>query len=141
MPVNGGPPVHMVSSTFRRILPALVAVVALAAPLKLRGEDAPALTPPERSVGTSTAASAPALEVVSLSRDRMTIRFSLPRAGIVRISLMTPDGKEMGTLASGLTAAGENRLEIDVSRIPAGEYHCTLQSRDGSVSTRVVIGR
>lgn len=74
-------------------------------------------------------------------RDRMTLRFALPRAGIVRITLSTLDGREVGTLASGLSAAGENRIDIDVKKIPPGEYRITLQSRDGNASTRLVIAR
>ena len=63
------------------------------------------------------------------------------RPGIVRISLSTLDGKEVGTLASGLQSAGENRVELDVGKIPPGQYRCTLQSRDGNASTRLVIVR
>jgi hypothetical protein len=83
-----------------------------------------------------------ALEVLtSDERGRVTLRFTLPRAGIVRIMLATLDGREMGALASGLSSAGENRLDIDVSTIPPGQYRCTLQSRDGTATTRLVIVR
>jgi hypothetical protein len=75
------------------------------------------------------------------SRDRVTLRFTLPRAGIVRITLSTDDGREVGTLASGLSAAGDNRLELDVRKIPPGTYLLTLQTRGGNASTRLVIGR
>jgi hypothetical protein len=83
-----------------------------------------------------------ALEVVaSANEGRVTLRFTLPRAGIVRITLSTPDGREVGTLASGLSASGENRLDVDVRKIPEGQYLCTLQTRDGNASTRLVISK
>lgn len=86
-----------------------------------------------------------ALELSIVSSDdragTVTLRFVLPRAGIVRILLATLDGSEVGTLASGLSSAGENRLEIDVKAIPPGQYRLTLQTRDGNASTRLVIVR
>ena len=86
-----------------------------------------------------------ALELSIVSSDdrsgKITLRFVLPRAGIVRILLTTLDGSEVGTLASGLSSAGENRLEIDVKTIPPGQYRLTLQTRDGNASTRLVIVR
>lgn len=80
------------------------------------------------------------LEILtSDDRGRVTLRFTLPRAGIVRIILTTLDGKEVGTLASGLSSAGENRLDLDVRKIPAGEYRCVVQTRDGNAATTLVI--
>lgn len=65
----------------------------------------------------------------------------LPRAGIVRVVLMDQAGREMGVLASGLSSSGENLLEIDVSTIPAGEYRCVMQTRDGNASATLTITR
>ena len=87
--------------------------------------------------------SALAISVVSIDTKEgvATIRFTLPRAGIIRMTLMSADGKEAGVLASGLSKAGENVVDIDIERITPGEYRCVLQTRDGNVSARLILTR
>jgi hypothetical protein len=103
-----------------------------------------ASTPARPGFDVPTEKHALALDIVTSEQKeegRVTLRFTLPRAGIVRISIASLDGKEMGTLASGLSSAGENRLDVDVSRIPPGQYRLSLQTRDGNASTRLVVAK
>jgi hypothetical protein len=121
---------------------AMLAVGTVRAGIRTAHERRTAMRPASSRVDIPTAKRALELEIApSDERGRVTLRFSLPRAGIVRITISTLDGREVGTLASGLSAAGENRLDIDVSAIPPGQYQCTLQTRDGNVSTRLVVVR
>ena len=94
-------------------------------------------------VPTPAKSSSIALDIVSrdVSSDIVSLRFNLVRAGIIRLVLIDRDGKEVGVLASGLSSAGVNVIEIDTRKIPAGEYRCILQTRDGNASTPLVISR
>jgi len=68
---------------------------------------------------------------------RSVIRFRLPRAGFVRLSLCDLFGREVRLLCSGLRDEGEHYLRPDLSDVPSEVLFLRLVS-DGMVVTRRV---
>lgn len=69
------------------------------------------------------------------ARDRAEIRYALERGGTVALSLYDGAGREVATLESGTRGAGEHRIAVDLSTLPAGVYRYTLRA-NGTTLTR-----
>jgi hypothetical protein len=61
-------------------------------------------------------------------RDETTLRFRLPRADHVRLSLYDVSGRERVTLVDGVRGAGEHTAVLEGHGLPAGIYLVSLQS-------------
>lgn len=68
-----------------------------------------------------------------------TIRFTLPQAGWMRISVVDVMGKEVSELASGRVSEGEHSVVWDVSSFPAGVYLVRLEGMGRGEAMKVVV--
>jgi hypothetical protein len=66
---------------------------------------------------------------------RTTIRFRLPAAGTVRLTVHDLLGREVGVLADGRIDAGVHEIPFDASRLSSGTYFCRLST---DVRTQVI---
>ena len=61
-------------------------------------------------------------------RDQTTLRFRLPRADHVRLTLYDVSGRARATLVDGVRAAGEHTAVLEGHGLPAGVYLVSLSS-------------
>ena len=61
-------------------------------------------------------------------RDQTTLRFRLPRADHVRLTLYDVSGRARATLVDGVRAAGEHTAVLEGHGLPAGIYLVSLES-------------
>jgi hypothetical protein len=67
-----------------------------------------------------------------------TLRFTLPRSGIVSLELFDLSGHQVAVLVDGERAAGEQSVALSTDRLAPGMYFAALRY-DGRVSTRSVV--
>ena len=67
------------------------------------------------------------------------IGFSLPRAGIVNLSVFNILGQQVATLVSEHREAGAHQIEFDGANYPSGIYFYRLQHNDGSVTRKMTL--
>jgi hypothetical protein len=59
--------------------------------------------------------------------ERISVRYSLPASGTVRLDLISMRGERIATMVGGeVLSAGMHSAEIDRSGLPAGTYFCRL---------------
>jgi hypothetical protein len=74
-------------------------------------------------------------------KDSTHIRFRLPSAARVRLTVHDLAGREVARLVDGVRAAGEHDVTLPGALLPAGVYHYRLESGGRSWSNRVVLVR
>lgn len=60
--------------------------------------------------------------------DRATVRFVLPKADVVRCSVVNVLGQEVMRLPEAFLQTGEQTALLDVNTLPPGVYQCRLQA-------------
>jgi hypothetical protein len=71
------------------------------------------------------------------ARDRLRVRYTLPAAGPVTLSLHDVSGSRLATLARGGHAAGEHAAAADLAAVPVGLHFLRLETPFGTRSLRV----
>lgn len=69
---------------------------------------------------------------------KTNIRFILPEAGQVKLSVYDQFGKEVQVLIEGKLTAGEHTAVFDGSKLPGGVYHYSLQAGEYRASRKMV---
>lgn len=72
---------------------------------------------------------------------RTTLRYTLPRAADVHLSVYDALGRRVATLAEGRQPAGRKERVFDAGRLPSGLYLVRLQADDRVVTRRVTVVR
>ncbi|MEF8939742.1 MAG: T9SS type A sorting domain-containing protein [Salinivenus sp.] len=72
---------------------------------------------------------------------RTTLRYTLPRAADVHLSVYDALGRRVATLAEGRQPAGRKERVFDAGRLPSGLYLVRLQADDHVVTRRVTVVR
>jgi hypothetical protein len=72
---------------------------------------------------------------------RTTLRYTLPRAADVHLSVYDALGRRVATLAQGRQPAGRKERVFDAGRLPSGLYLVRLQADDRVVTRRVTVVR
>lgn len=72
---------------------------------------------------------------------RISIEFSTIESGRTDLYLVDVLGNRAATIMRAELPAGAHVLDFDISRLPAGLYHCVLQTPSSRVTTGVMIGR
>jgi hypothetical protein len=67
-----------------------------------------------------------------------TIKFSIPEAREVKITVFNFLGEEVAILFNGFNKAGYHQVEFEASRLPSGIYFCLLQAVDPSTGSKQV---
>ncbi|MBE0644181.1 MAG: HYR domain-containing protein [Bacteroidetes bacterium] len=85
-------------------------------------------------------------EAVTLSQNypnpfnpTTTIRFTLPEAATVRLTVHDLFGREVAKLVEGMRGAGLHEVLFDAGDLPSGTYTCTLESLDTQVHRRMLL--
>jgi hypothetical protein len=71
-------------------------------------------------------------------RGAARIRYSIPEAGRVTITLYDVTGRKVATLVDGTMPVGENQCELDAGGLAGGVYFCQLEAA-GRASTRKLV--
>ena len=74
-------------------------------------------------------------------RQQATIRYTLPRAQGVTISLYDVLGRRVRTLTQGQQAAGRHERSVDLSGLPSGTYFVRMRASDATHSRRLTVVR
>ncbi|MEO1478768.1 MAG: T9SS type A sorting domain-containing protein, partial [Bacteroidota bacterium] len=69
------------------------------------------------------------------------VRYVLPEASNVRVSVYDVLGREVAVLAEGARPAGEGTVRFDASRLASGFYVLRLLTEQGAVTRRVTVVR
>jgi len=69
---------------------------------------------------------------------QLTVRYTLPAASTVELSLAGAQGSKIKTLVSGKQPAGEHEATVDLQSLPAGLYYVTMK-HNGTTRTRKVV--
>jgi hypothetical protein len=70
---------------------------------------------------------------------RSNVRFSLERAGRVRLSVYDVRGREVARPFAGMKDAGTHDVAVDLSAHPAGVYLLRLESEGGGAAERKIV--
>jgi WD40 repeat protein len=69
-----------------------------------------------------------------------TIQFELPESGLVRVDIVSFDGREVACLADEKMSAGQHMIRSGITGLPAGVYLCRVRvGAVGSVRTFVLV--
>lgn len=74
-------------------------------------------------------------------RDRTTLRFTLAAVGPVALDLYDVRGRHLARLADGVHAAGDHRVPVDATGLPAGSYVVRLEAGRQSRTTQLTVVR
>ncbi len=97
--------------------------------------------------GTVGAEGPPGADALALSAAPVpasgaaTLRFTLPDASAVRLTLHDALGRTVATLADGALAAGPHAIAVDAGRLAPGVYVARLAAAGGAATTRLVVAR
>lgn len=69
---------------------------------------------------------------------KSVVKFSIPTATNVDITLLDVAGRQVQILHRGFTAAGSHTIEVDGSLLPSGIYLCTMQADGFQKTIRMV---
>ena len=70
--------------------------------------------------------------------DRVLVRFELPESSSVRVTLNNIAGQLAKEVKRDLTA-GQAKIGIDVSDLPAGTYICTIETNEAITTKKVIV--
>lgn len=73
--------------------------------------------------------------------EEAAIRFTLPSATLVKLELLTPDGRMLETLAEGRYEAGSHEVALIAGHRPNGVYLCRLQAEGKEVVRKFTLAR
>lgn len=71
--------------------------------------------------------------------NRTMIRYTLPDAENIRLSLYDLNGREVKVLHAGRQAAGDHQLMLDRGHLPGGAYFLSLRARKGVLTQKIII--
>ena len=74
-------------------------------------------------------------------RGAGTVAFRLGAAAAVRVAVYDVLGREVAVLADGVLGAGEHRLALDASALPAGAYVVRLVAGGAAQTARLTVAR
>lgn len=74
-------------------------------------------------------------------REQSSIRFSLPKAAQVRLTLHDMLGRRLHVIVDDVREAGNWLAPLDASRLPPGNYICRMQAGDIQLSRIVTVRR
>jgi hypothetical protein len=81
------------------------------------------------------------LTTANISNDLIGLRYSLPRASNIDISVFDAAGRKVQALKQGYTPAGSGEITWNTSRAPAGVYFIRLSADNKYLTERVLIVR
>jgi hypothetical protein len=67
------------------------------------------------------------------------IRFSLPQAGMVSLTVYNLVGEKVADLVNGLKEAGEYNVNLDASKLSSGTYIYTLSVNGNVISKKMTL--
>lgn len=70
--------------------------------------------------------------------ENFSMEFNLKRSQLIKVDLISPEGKVLSSLYNGLANPGMNTINLKLSERPAGIYFISLQSEDYSVVKKIV---
>ncbi len=73
------------------------------------------------------------------AKEKLVLRFNLPRAGKIGIKLYDVAGRVVKEIEEKEYKAGEHRLNLNVRSLPAGVYFVRLKAENGRALTRKVV--
>jgi hypothetical protein len=71
--------------------------------------------------------------------QRTALRYALPAAGHVRLSLHDVTGRLVRVLRDGVAGPGWHTVEVDAAALPGGIYFCRLESARQTATRRIVL--
>ncbi len=69
------------------------------------------------------------------------IRYVIPEAGVVLITVHDALGREVALLARGYTTRGVHEIAFDGLNLPSGMYFCRLATKAGTISRKLLLVR
>ncbi len=103
---------------------------------------------PTGNSGVSTAAVVPIIPGFALSqnypnpfREQSSMRFTIPHATHVRLSLHDMLGRQLRVIVDDVREAGNWLAPLDASQLPPGNYICRLQAGEVQLSRIVTVQR
>ncbi|NOS85666.1 MAG: T9SS type A sorting domain-containing protein [Ignavibacteria bacterium] len=67
------------------------------------------------------------------------INFSVPKTGVVKLTVFDAAGRETATLLNGRLSAGTYNYDFDASQLPSGIYFYKLESNDFSQTKKMIL--
>jgi hypothetical protein len=102
---------------------------------------APPVQPPDSILAVTEGAVGTLSLDVSVSGGFANIRYSVPDAGVVRISVQDVLGRAVRDVIDGFTPSGSYSENIPIEELFSGAYYITLTSSDGSMTRKFEIVR
>jgi endonuclease/exonuclease/phosphatase family metal-dependent hydrolase len=75
------------------------------------------------------------------SAQHVALRFSLPEATLVRLSVMNMLGQEQILIPETMMQNGEQNALLDVSSLPSGLYQCRIQASGQQAHVKIMVAR
>ena len=73
--------------------------------------------------------------------SKLTLTFSLPEAGVVRMKITDVSGRVLDTPFNEMFEAGTHEYQYDVSKLSNGVYMYSVESSNGSVTNKFVVAK
>lgn len=67
------------------------------------------------------------------------LKYSIPNAGHVKVSMFNALGQEVATLYEGMQESGENTLTVSANNLPQGVYYILVNTSTGTGSAKVTV--
>lgn len=68
-----------------------------------------------------------------------TLKYNIPNAGFVKISMFNALGQEVTTLYEGTAESGENALTVSTNNLPQGIYYILVNTSTGTGTAKVTV--
>jgi hypothetical protein len=75
------------------------------------------------------------------SSNSTLLKFNLPVASDITLSVYDVLGKKLATLFTGRESIGAHEVPFDANNLPAGEYFCRLQAGDKTLTQKIIVTR
>jgi hypothetical protein len=75
------------------------------------------------------------------AKEVLNIEFEMPESQLLRFDVLSINGSILSNIAEDVFAAGSQRLDAEVSHLPNGVYLLRLQSSEGVLVKRFLVGR
>lgn len=73
--------------------------------------------------------------------NSITLEFNLPNSGITKIQIYDLSGRVVKNVGNEFLDAGNHNYEIDISKLPSGQYNLTIETSTGITSHKILVSR